>query len=145
MGIRDIAIQAKEQEENPDKDYSPKKQGTIFGGDGNGGGYGGDYDPPYRGYQQPPEDEPGTLKVMVTIPREALGEVGDDSYTKQMLYDNEKAEKKAEELAYDQIEALAGKGFESRYRIVFHETDELYDEFEVVIKLIPISSNAPVV
>lgn len=78
-------------------------------------------------------NKPGQINISTTIQYEEVGKIADYS---EVEYDPEKAETMATEIAYDRIEALAGKGYESRYTVKFEVTD--YGEYEVKATLIPI-------
>jgi hypothetical protein len=77
----------------------------------------------------------GQLKIITTICFDEIGETADYFSEK---YDEIKAEEKAKEIAYDQIEKLAGKGYNSKYTIRF-DIDENEESFNVITILTPIN------
>lgn len=77
----------------------------------------------------------GEITITIYVSLEEIGPVADDS---DPLYNWDKASVRATEIAYDQIQALAGKGFESRYEIDC-DVQDLYTEFEAIITLTPVS------
>jgi hypothetical protein len=90
-----------------------------------------DYDNyPVKKYQAPVKD---VVEVKFSISVDDVGETGDDSTA---AYDWEKAQKVAEEIAYDRLIELCGKEVESRYSLEFSTYDDGF-VYEVTCTLTP--------
>ena len=99
-----------------------------------------DYDEPkatqnysHKSYAAPVK---GTIEIALTVNADELGPVGDET---SPSYDWNKAQNKAEEIAYDRLEELLGKGYDGKYSIEF----AVYDDgmvYEITCTLTP---NAP--
>jgi hypothetical protein len=128
-GIREAAMSSESEPEYiPQTHYYPethkqKHNSSLF-----------DYDnyPPVGSYKVPAPVK-GVIEIKLNVSADELGPVGDDTSNK---YDWNKAQNKAEEIAYDRIEELLGKGFESRYSIEFNVYDDGV-EYEVSCILTP--------
>jgi hypothetical protein len=75
----------------------------------------------------------GVIEIMFTVEQEALGPVGDDS---SLSFDWNKAQNKAEEIAYDRLIELCGKEIESKYSLEFNTYDDGFT-YEVTCILTP--------
>lgn len=139
MGMRDRAMQAKEAEETgimPTGAGSAGFKGhqqSLMGDDWDWGGdhhtYGGKTTG-YDGYKKP---EKGTIVISMTLEADEIGPEADDTNEK---YNYNTALRKAEETAYDRIEALLGKNYESKYTLRFEVDD--WKDYDVIVTLTPI-------
>lgn len=102
----------------------------------------GDLDDDYYAY--PKYVEPYKIKskslstskdivVTITIP---YSEIGDTADYESRSYNSTMAETHAMEIAYDRLEELAGKNYESRYGLDFNVTDDAF-EYIVTVTLTP--------
>ncbi|MFH0767707.1 MAG: hypothetical protein V1920_06410 [Bacillota bacterium] len=90
-----------------------------------------DYDNyPSKSYKAPVK---GVIEIKLSINNDELGPVGDENSSK---YDWNRAQNKAEEIAYDRIQELLGIGFESKFSIEFNTYDDGC-EYEVSCVLTP--------
>lgn len=137
-GMRDLAMGKEPEPEPKYPTYKPyKPHDTSFGSRGYDHGYnsGSLFEDPitvsdYR-KSKLPKDTKNTYKIVFTIDAKELGGVADDTND---LYDYKLASTAATEIAYDRIEELLGKNYESKYTIAF-EVDDYVDEFEVTATL----------
>jgi len=65
-------------------------------------------------------------------------EIGPESDPDNDLWNENIAETKAIEIAYDKVEELLGKGFESKYSVCFKASDN-FDDYELEVELTPIN------
>ena len=63
-------------------------------------------------------------------------EIGPESDPDNDLWDENIAETKAIEIAYDKVEEMLGKGFESKYSVCFKATDN-FDSYDLEVELTP--------
>ena len=86
----------------------------------------------YRSYKDTsPRTDTYTITLQISLLQ--LGNIADDSLDE---YDYDKASVKAEQIAYDRLEALLGKNYESKYSISF-ETTEGWTTWEIAVTLTP--------
>lgn len=152
-GIREIAMGTPEEEPKiVSKDYDdygsrfpsytpPKGQKSMFDSelyddaDYYGTGYsGGAYNPRSSKSYLPEVTPKGQLEITMAIPMSEIGDCADDN---NPAYNWGLACQKATEIAYDRIEELAGKDYESRYVCTF-KVDEGFLEWEAVVTLTPV-------
>ena len=73
-------------------------------------------------------------KISMIINNDEIGDIANES---DIAYDELSADNKSLEIAYDRIEKLLGKGYESKYSISF-KSFAGYSEYEIEATLIPI-------
>jgi len=73
--------------------------------------------------------------LMITFKLQ-YAEIGPESNPENIEWNENIAETKAIEKAYDKIEELIGKKFESKYSVCFKATDN-YDEYDIEVELTP--------
>ena len=76
----------------------------------------------------------GVIEIKLSINADELGPVGDET---SMQYDWSRAQNKAQEMAYDRIEELLGKGFEGKFSLEFNVYDDGI-EYEISVVLTPV-------
>ena len=74
------------------------------------------------------------ITILITIESKSMGKIGD---WHDHNYDEKKAETKAIEIAYDRVEELLGKNYESKFVVAF-SAYEGTNEFEITVTLTPI-------
>lgn len=131
-GIREAAMST--ESETPSTTWPKAKTPSLFDKNFDSDRYDGSYyGSSYSGKTYTPPVE-GLITISLSIPTSKIGNVADDTHP---AYDWNKAQIKAEEIAYDRVEELLGKNYESKYSLGFDVTDS-YDEYEVTITLSPI-------
>lgn len=147
-GIREIAMGSPEPEKDPyeskyAKPYSGSGSKSMFDDElydnAPYSGYGSRYDP-YDSYNPkkktflPDVTPKGQMQITMSFTFSEIGDYADENHP---AYNWGRAIDKATELAYDQIEKLAGKGYESRYNCDF-KVSEGFLEYEAVVTLTPL-------
>jgi hypothetical protein len=132
-GIREAAM-SQEEEETPSTAWPKAKNPSLFDKGFDYDRYDGSWNNPEayssRTYK-PKENTDDDIKITLTIPYSKIGSFADvDSPN----WNDVKAETKAIEIAYDRIEALLGKGYESKFSVNFDASDD-YDAYEVEVTL----------
>lgn len=91
-----------------------------------------DYDnyPVNKSYAAPVK---GVIEIKLTVNVDELGPVGDETASQ---YDWNAAQNKAQEVAYDKIQELLGKDFDSKFSIEFNVYDD-GESYEVSCVLTP--------
>lgn len=135
-GIREAAMS--QEEEAPATSTWPKsKSPSLFDKNFDSDRYDGSWNDPaytshsYKTYKKPDEDE---ITITLKVPYSKLGAFADIN---SPLWNDIKAEEKATEIAYDRIEKLLGKNYESKYSVSFNASD-MYEEYEVEATLTPV-------
>lgn len=140
-GIREAAMGLPEEEPTPKYESGKGYKSNLFDHDRYDGAYNTDeyttgYTPKkYKGYEEPEPIIRGTMSITISIENAEIGKYADFDGPD---YDSERATTIATEIAYDYIEKLAGKGFESRYKVDFDVT-EGYNDFDANITLTPLT------
>lgn len=92
-----------------------------------------DYDNyPAKSYKAPVK---GIIEIKLSVSADELGPVGDET---SLQYDWNKAQNKAQEVAYDRIEELLGKGYDGKYSLEFNVYDD-GTEYEISCVLTPVN------
>ena len=140
-GIREAAMGLPEEQPTPKYESGKGYQSKLFDADRYDGSWNdpqyqdGYVAPKYKKYFEKKEQVKGVLNITIEIFNTEIGPFAD--FNNENTYDTEKATTKATEIAYDYIEKLAGKGFDSRYKVEFDIT-ESYESFDASITLTPI-------
>ena len=99
------------------------------------------YDGNYDGSKYKAEEEKWDKKkkseitMSFVIPYTQMGKKFDFA-NDEFNFDRAAGEDKAKEIAYDKVEEMLGKGFNSKYSIVINAIDS-YDEYEIDVILTP--------
>ena len=136
-GIREAAMST-ESEEKPSTVWPKAKTPSLFDKDFDSDRYDGSYYNPgaYSGktYSKPQDENIITITLTVAYSKLGVRLDGDGN-----LVDEIAAEAKAIEIAYDRIEALLGKNYESKFTVSFDASDDYYSSFEVEVTLKPLT------
>lgn len=140
-GIRELAMSPEEENppsENGFKPY-PLENDHYSRSNWDKDRYDGNYNSTEyhkRSKWEEEEERKDLIEIKLNITYKELGKeyVDDEGY----IYDNEKAEFHAKELAYDKLIELLGKGFESKWTLSKIEATDYYECLEVEITLTPI-------
>lgn len=138
-GIREAAMS--KEEDTPESTWPKPKTPSIFSKDFDRDRYDrsydydkhGDYNNKYQSSYKTNNTE-DDITITLTIPYSKLGvKLNADGEIINELA----GETKATEIAYDRIEQLIGKNYESKYILNFDVSDNYYDSFEVEVTLTP--------
>lgn len=140
MGIRQIVNSPEpEKKQESGQDYGGYHDYPDYSGYDTR--YDGNYDSskykPWEDNTEPERKDMIIVNIIITYKELGKGYFDNDN----IAYDQEKAEFRAKEIAYDKIVDLIGKGFESKYTIEIKPSDG-YDEYDVEIILTPIKKDA---
>ena len=141
-GIREMAM-SPESEEKQEVSF-PGYHSYPYKSRGYSDRYDGNYDA--REYLEKTskeieeEERKDLIEIKLNITYKELGKnyIDDDG----IVFNNDQAELKAKEMAYDKLTEMLGKGFESKYEISKIDPTDYYECFEVDITLSPIQKTS---